>query len=217
MRTIFKPCVSMLQPAAATVDVNTIKQEPMLYGATWQFARANGGILTQGILGTIRHKVADLIEDQAAKGYHPVIDTKVCMLMPGWYPSIPGWHCDGVKRDTPQSQPDLSTVNEGVFHFVSSISSADICPTEILVGNIEVDVDKTAVWKSVDASLGNPEGALSLRSGQIAMFNRATLHRCTPATQRGWRFFFRLSFYHMPAMNEIRNQVQVYTDVNQGW
>ena len=140
------------------------------------------------------------------------------MLMPGWIPCIPGWHCDGVIRRRQGSQPDLKTIGEDVKHLICSISTSDrLCPTEYIDRPLLLDVDETAVWGSVNARVGEYEHSRWLDSGQILLFNRPTLHRGTPAKERGWRYFFRLSFYHMPAVNQVRHQVQVYPTDQRGW
>jgi len=196
-----------------------IESEPMIYGGSIEFCRKNSGGLTNGILDAIETEVNNLMQDQAYKGYHPVIDTKSVMLMPGWYPCIPGWHCDGVIRKTKNSQPDLSTLNEDIWHFTSVISSRrDMESTEIIDCNAYIDVDENHVWQSVDNYLRkNKPPVYKTESGEIIQFSRSTLHNCPPVTVRGWRYFFRLSFYHMPVMNKIRKQVQIYTDINKGW
>ena len=199
-----------------------IKEEPMLYGASIEFARKKGGVLTNKVLNKIENRVEELIPSQAKMGYHPVIDTKSVMLMPNWYPCIAGWHCDGVIRADRNSQPDLSTLNQDVRHFTCAFNSAQETGTQFLRtvdgGVVFNNIDEDNVWKSVDEEVDDrgfvTDNAVN---GQVVEFSRDTLHRCPPVKSRQWRYFFRLSFYHMPAMNEIRNQVQVYIDKNQGW
>lgn len=201
-----------------TYDKSLVSEEPMLFGASWEFARKHGGVLTNSVMDKIQDKVMDLSFVQATKGYHPVIDTKTVMLMPGWYPSIPGWHCDGVIRKDQESQPDLSTLDEEVFHFITSMSSDDSCGTEIVTEEVVLDVDESSVWMSVDSEVEKLKPkTFSLENGEIGLISRSTIHRCPKVEERCWRFFFRLSFYHMPVANKIRNQVQVYADINKGW
>lgn len=218
-------------PTFRTVDLieNTssqlIQNEPMLYGASLRHVVDNYKRypLTYDVLHKIL-QVGDfqaLIVNQAQLGYHPVIDTKVVLLMPGMYPCIGGWHCDGVIRKDQHSQPNLDTLNEPIQHFICTISDTDEhCGTEILSSNIMCSVDTTAnVWAQVSnyvESIDSKE-IYTTKSGEIVQFNRQTLHRGTAATVRQWRYFFRLSFYHMPAMNQERKQVQVYSDISQGW
>ncbi len=193
-----------------------ISSQPMVYGGSWSWTRAKGGLIANDIMDAIQNRVFGLVLDQASRGYHPVIDTKVVNLMPGQYPCIPGWHCDGVIRKDKNSQPQLSTINEPIHHFICTMSTSSEEGTEIADEVIELDCDSKRLWQSVDAQLQNYEGT-KLQNNQIATFTRDRLHRGAAAKNRCWRYFFRLSFYHMPAMNEIRNQVQIYTDINKGW
>ena len=214
----FIPSYSLSNTLVNTLPEHEIQNEPMIFGGSWDFCRVSGGDLTNYIMDRIENEVSHDIEPHAYLGYHPVIDTKVVQLMPGMYPCIPGWHCDGVIRNDKSSQPSLDTLNEPVYHYIASIASEDTARTEIMKSRLEIDVDPKNVWGSVDQYVSEHStfDSFGLRSGQIARFRRSTLHRGTPAVVRTWRFFFRLSFYHMPCMNQIRNQVQVYT-TNGGW
>lgn len=219
MRPImFNPYVHILEPRTATVDKEVIRREPMIAGGSWSFCRAKGGVLTHKVMDTISDDVLSDIKDHALRGYHPVIDTKVVMLMPGMVPCIPGWHCDGVIRKDDKSQPNLDTLKDPTYHYIASVSTdEELCPTEICNSPVFIEVDEGKVWESVNRGVIKEDPmVLKLRSGMVTRFSRQTLHRGTAATKRGWRFFFRLSFYHMPVQNEIRNQVQVYTQ-DQGW
>lgn len=219
--------VEFRSPTPQTVETapktgeKSIREEPMLFGASIDFAYKEGGMLTRQVLNHIRNQpgFSDECFIHASKGYHPVIDTKSVMLMPGFYPCIPGWHCDGVIRKDGESQPDLSTLNEDIYHYTCVLSSnPDQSETEFLNENVSIDIDENAVWQSVDKDLEKRSlNVLRFKSGDIVRFRRSNLHKCPPANQRQWRYFFRISFYHMPAMNQIRNQVQVYIDKNQGW
>ena len=218
----FTSDISYIERTSLVVSPDIIKEEPMLFSASLDFASKNGGQLTKHMLRVIEGSLSRDIIAHANMGYHPIIDTKVVMLKEGWYPSIPGWHCDGIPRCASSGQPDMSKLHEPVFHYIGSISSvSDLCPTEILNKEVDLDIDDSKVWKSADSGVRGlsdiEDNILSLRSGHVVRFDRQTLHNCTPAHSKGWRFFFRLSFMGTPARNEIRNQVQVYTDVNNGW
>ena len=224
----FRPDYMFLRNNVSVVSKEDLKKEPMLYSASLDFARKNGGALTNKILDRIDSSLARDIAYHANKGYHPVIDTKVVMLKKGWYPSIPGWHCDNVPRGE-NGQPDMTQLYDQVYHYICNYSTDNnLCPTEILRTEENVDIIKSQVWKSVDSgireklalaapSFKDHAMKVQVRSGQIVRFSRQTLHNCSPANKDGWRMFFRLSFMATPARNEIRNQVQIYTDVNQGW
>jgi hypothetical protein len=215
----FNPDIKILRDSDLLIfSESEIMAEPMLYSADLKFAYENGGELTSSMLDRISDEVQSLMYEQALLGYHPVIDTKVVMLMQGMTPCIPGWHCDGVLRDETTGQPDLNTLNEPIYHFVGAINSRNTANTEIMTEPLSLDVDHKKVWGSVDNSIKklSDYSYTSLKSGDIVRFTRSTLHRGTPAKSKCWRFFFRLSFYHGQALNQIRKQVQVYT-TDGGW
>ena len=60
-----------------------IKNEPMLFNCDLKAAYDLGGPITQEFLD----KVMDFVDDEKV-----VIDTRVHMLMKGWFPCIPGFH-----------------------------------------------------------------------------------------------------------------------------
>jgi hypothetical protein len=206
----------MLTESPIEITEQLIMNQPMVYGGSWGWTRKYGGYLANLVMDRINESVMSQILHHALAGYHPVIDTKVVQLMPGQYPCIPGWHCDGVIRKARGEQPDLNTLNEHVMHYVCSFCSEDTSKTSVMLDSINLDVDENNVWSSVNEQV-KPNRVKHLRSGQVGMFTRDRLHQGTPATKRCWRYFFRLSFYHMPAMNQLRKQVQVYTDVGKGW
>ena len=217
MNITFKPTVRRVSQVVTANAADAIKLEPMLYGASWRWAFENGGALTKKVMLNIKEQVADLIPEHAIMGYHPIIDTKSVLLMQGQYPCIPGWHCDGVPRPHRGAQPDVSLIDEPVYHFVCVIDQNDSPATEFLTDTKLICVDKRQVWSSVNRQVPDDADIYRAASGEIVQFQRGQLHRGNQAQQQGWRYFFRLSFYHMPVMNEIRNQVQVYVDTGTGW
>lgn len=63
----------------------------MFYRADMGFAWKHGGPITQDFLGLLPQDWYD----------SPVtIDSRVHMLMPGWYPCIPGMHHDDIPPDS---------------------------------------------------------------------------------------------------------------------
>lgn len=218
---IFTSDLVILHNDAFYASESEIESEPMIYGGSWNWSNLNGGPLTQRVIRLIEKDIFNQIPLHSFEGYHPVIDTKSVLLMPGQYPCIPGWHCDGVIRKSKNSQPDLKTLNDGIMHYTCSIGENETHQgTEFIEQDLDIFIDPNNVWKSADKEIqlliDKPKTHL-MKSGAVAKFSRSTLHRGTPANTRQWRYFFRLSFYHMPTMNRIRNQVQIYTDINSGW
>ena len=211
----FKPISQVVGVMPPTASVEQIEKEVMLRSASPEFAREHGGVLT--------NRVLDVIESRYRFEYHKhyVIDTKSVMLMPGMYPAIPGWHCDGVIRNHQFAQPDLTKLNPSFKYCTVLVSShhEGVSNTEFMQDTLVIPCDEERVWSSVNEyieSLQN-KNTFSIQDGDILEFSQATLHRTQPAFNQGWRFFFRLSEYHMPPVNKIRHQVQVYASPASGW
>jgi len=223
----FTPSVIELGSIPIPSNVSeVIANEPMIYGGSIDWCKKNAGTLTKQCIQSITDQLLwkQIVEGQANMGYHPVIDTKSVLLQEGQYPCIPGWHCDGVIRDKRGAQPDLNTLDEQVLHYACVINDACDTATQFLDEDIEIGIkENKSVWAQVDKAvckkLDESESfpIYTPENGDIVEFTRSTLHNCPAANVRQWRYFFRLSFYHTPAMNEIRKQVNVYTDINQGW
>lgn len=197
---------------------NEIKNEPMLFSCNVRSAYDLGGILTRHFLN--RLPIDWLLAPDL------IIDSRVHMLMKGWYPCIPGFHHDDVPRTTPTGQPDYITPAYKAEHVMMIIG--DCCPTEFALGKsnfpsvalmagekyykvwhpIVVGQIKTGVLKSY---LAVPD--------TLIYFNWQTWHQGTPATKDGWRWFIRATrnTYRKPT-NELRKQVQVYLEnPMEGW
>lgn len=216
MKIRFRPSAERLGQFMVVASEEEIANEPMIYGGSWNWCLENGGPITKMVMDCIKTSVTENIDDHALQGYHPVIDTKSVLLMPGQYPCIPGLHCDGVIRKDRHSQPDVNSLSEGIWHYTCAINANGDPVTEFVDQPCELDVDPAAVWNSVEKQSDQCSITQGV-SGCIYTFKRDQLHRGGPAINRGWRYFFRLSFYHMPALNQFRKQVQVYTTVEQGW
>lgn len=224
----FSPDISVLAEIRNTFAVSDL-QSKMVYGASVHFMLNKfNDPLGKSITAYLRtnQRFQDDLVRWAVKGYHPVIDTKVVQLMPGQYPCIPGWHCDGVIRNDRNSQPDLNTLYDHVPHYIFSTSDVpedQYCPTELINQDVYVDecaINPESVWGSVNSCVIGLEKNLDIlrtQKDKIYRFTRPTLHRGAQAKYRQWRYFYRLSFYHMPTLNQRRTQVQVYADPNGGW
>lgn len=206
-------------------DVPEVKNEPMLFNCDLAGAAHLGGPLTREFLSLLPaewHEVPI------------VVDSRVHMLMPGWYPCIPGWHHDDVPRTLSDGQPNYGPGQVRSEH-VMALVNGDICPTlyalgrsrfsEPTVGGVTYEQWHHEVQGKVW------EGELDLRpvpTNRLVWFNDRTWHRGQAALSNGWRFFIRASRYYAPdgapvargnpRTNEVRRQVQVYLDnVNAGW
>ena len=155
---------------------------------------------------------------------HPVIDARVQRLMPGMYPSIPGWHCDACPRSDYHSQPDLNHgLGDEMAHVVCTFSTEQdgVSNTQFLTSDLELEVDPSQkVWSQVHDQIQRVQPPIyELPDQTWALMNFNTVHAASPAKIRGARIFFRLSM--MPNLakdSDERSAEQVYilSEAN-GW
>lgn len=219
--------VSTIKPVGVLPDFHQdiVKNEPMFFSADLSFAIDNGGPITRAFLEALPDDFR--INDTA------YIDSRVHMLMPGWFPCIPGWHHDDVPRNGPNGQPNYVDPPYRTRH-VMALVNAGVAPTEFLEGTVTVpDPDyesASAIYKQWDDAI---EDSLKWRGNELRPgydrtraqdrvmyeFDCDTFHRGTAAVTTGWRWFGRVSIGRQRnAPSEIRRQVQVYMPtINAGW
>lgn len=154
-----------------------------------------------------------------------IIDSRVHMLMPGWFPCIPGFHHDDVPRERSDKQPEYHNPSYRSNHALI-LYNGDICPTEFALGESEfpdVELGKTYYkeWHPMVEEKINSGELTSFKtpSDTVVYFNDRTWHQGTRAVKGGWRLFIRASWdtNRIPT-NEIRRQVQVYLEAPmEGW
>ena len=200
---------------------------PMFFNASCAFAWDHGGPITRTFLDGVA-QVPGWIKDS-------VIDTRVHMLMPGWYPAIPGYHHDDVPRPPIEAgrhfalagQPDYDTPRYFAEH-LTGLVNAEIAPTEFALGDcvmprVEADRKIYNAWHfEVERLLRAKQlRRWSIGSGALVHFDWQTFHTGTRAVRDGWRWFGRISRYTdrvKTRTNEIRRQVQVYLEAPmEGW
>jgi hypothetical protein len=196
-------------------DEQVLKNEVMFFNCDWFYAYEHGGDPTKEFLLQLPTHL---------HSHNTIIDSRVHMLMPGWYPCIPGWHHDDVPRGN-DGQPDYYTPPYRSHHALA-LYNGSICPTEFAVGQVEFsEPDNHAVvykeWhKEVVENIqrGKLEHILA-PADQIVLFDDRTWHQGTAAVANGWRLFLRASWNtHRKPTNEIRRQTQVYMeDIHAGW
>ena len=217
--------IQVLEHSLPPLSERDVKCEPMLFNCDLRGAYEHGGRITEEFLGALPEEWRDA---------PLVIDSRVHMLMPGWYPCIPGWHHDDVPRTRSDGQPNYGPGQCRSEHIMALVN-AEICPTQFAIGEGEFEepaLGRTIysdwhpeVERLVDEMYLYPWWA---QSNLLIQFNDRTWHRGTPAVKSGWRFFIRASRYYdpdgkpiprgNPRTNEVRRQVQVYLDqVNAGW
>lgn len=196
-----------------TRTIEEIKEEPMLWSADIEFAAANGGPITQEF-------VSHLDTDK-----NWIIDTRVHMLMEGWYPCIGGWHLDNMPRNTENGQPNyknppfISMNTLGIID-AGTNSLTEFLTTPVTLPDPEPNEKIYGRWsKEINKQL--EEGEIQSRiipSETLIEFDTFTFHRGRPATDSGWRMFIRaLTDTPQKPHNEIRKQVNTYLPVEAGW
>jgi hypothetical protein len=185
-----------------------VKNEPMLFNCNREFAYTLGGKLTKTFIDSLPSKFAysrDL-----------VIDSRVHMLMAGWYPCIPGFHHDDVPREREDKQPNYINPSYKAEHCMALVG--DCCPTEFAVGEAEFpDVPLGEVcykkWHPmvVDKIKSGELKSFSAPSNKLIYFDYHTWHQGIPAIKGGWRWFVRATINtKREPTNELRKQVQTY-------
>jgi hypothetical protein len=191
-----------------------IETEPQLFCASPAFAQEHGGPMVREMLDAIKIHAGKDIEGAT-------IDCRTHMLMPGWYPCIPGWHLDMMPRPEGGGQPDI--FNEtGQYHYlcvVGSTALTQFLAEPITVPDTGTEADK-GVYEQVGAHIDRQHlNTWSPQSGDIVRFGDTDWHRGRPAATSGWRWFARITLRgrRKPA-NKIRTQTQVYLpSVDAGW
>ncbi len=195
-----------------------IKNEPMVFSASAAFAYRMGGQITQHIIESIEEEGAELPDENL------VIDTRVHMLKPGWFPSIPGWHCDAIPRNR-KKIPDLNhPAVDSIKHYLCILDFETNSLTEFLheqPKGLPETVEGENLW-GVHSRLIKERGLLSyqVKNGGIYQFGAREYHNTTPATGHGFRLFFRASENTLTRgpLNEARRQVQTYLPYEDlGW
>lgn len=195
-----------------------VKDEVMLFSSDLNFARKVGGPLTHSFLDTLPKDWVDAPD--------LIIDSRVHMLMAGWFPCIPGFHHDDVPRSrSGDNQPNYYDPEYRSEHILALVNG-DICPTEFALGTAEfpdVELDQTyyKVWHPiVEEKIKSGELiSFSAPSNRLIFFDDRSWHQGVRACQNGWRWFVRASRNtHRKPFNEIRRQVQVYLEFPmEGW
>lgn len=200
-----------------------IEAEPMFFDASLHFASEHGGPITQDFC------------DHLTPGIPWLIDSRVHMLMPGWFPAIPGWHHDDVPRSRSDGQPNYDNPAYQSQHIACVIDATDQ-PTESLTEFIEGMVTLPypygrgrsvyGYWNDeleaqlFESSVKKPSiFRLSVLSREVIGFDCNAFHKAVPAKTFGWRMFIRATTNTKDvAVDKIRRQANVYLpQPMEGW
>ena len=172
------------------IPFSEIKNEPMFFNSDFNYAYEKGGPITRSFL--------DNLPDDW-KNQPLAFDSRVHMLMPGWFPAIPGWHHDDVPR------PEIPTGQ----HFTMSAIPED----ELIYRNWHQEVERLIKEGTLTKELTN--------NGELVYFDWQSFHTGTKAVSNGWRWFGRVtrnSDRVNKTTNEIRVNCQVYLEFPmEGW
>lgn len=208
------------------IDNDEIKEEPMFFNCDIDFAYKHGGPITKSFIDSLPYIWKEM----------PIVfDSRVHMLMPGWFPSIPGWHHDDVPRPTiptgkhfiTAGQPDYDNPSYHSEHILGLVN-ATICPTQFIVGKCEMPAIQDGdliyrTWHNEIESLVSKKKVevVEAKDRTLYYFDCDTFHTGIQAIGNGWRWFGRVSASTdrtKKITNEIRRQAQVYLEFPmQGW
>lgn len=215
-----------LRTFGSAIPNGEIKNEPMFFNSDLKFAYINGGRITRAFIDSLPTDWKD---------GEVVFDTRVHMLMPGWFPAIPGYHHDDVPRPeipvgqhfATSGQPDYDNPRYRSEHIMGLVNG-DICPTHFAVGECTMPevADGELIYRRWHNEVERliAEGSLDCELAPdrtLIRFDCDAFHTGTKAVGSGWRWFGRVSRNTDRAKtvtNEIRQQVQVYLEFPmEGW
>jgi len=222
----FLSTFSPLWPFAQSVSNDAIKNEPMFFNSDVDFAYKNGGPITQSFIDEL---------PSSWKREKLVFDSRVHMLMPGWFPAIPGFHHDDVPRPeipvgqhfATAGQPDYDSPRYRSEHIMGLVN-ADVAPTHFAIGECVMPeiTDGELIYRRWHTEVERllAEGEMTSRSApdrRLIYFDCEAFHQGVKATGSGWRWFGRVSRNTdrvNKITNEIRQQAQVYLEFPmEGW
>ena len=221
---IFRSEAKDLSTFAVEINNSQIKNEPMFFNCDLNYAWDKGGPITKSFIENLPQDWGDA-----------VFDSRVHMLMPGWYPAIPGFHHDDVPRpDIPvgqhfltAGQPDYDNPRYLSEHIIGLVN-ADVCPTVFAIGNCVMPkiADGDVIYRHWHDEVERliDSGAMQLKQVKdrtLTGFDWQSFHSGTKALKSGWRWFGRVSKNterQRKITNEIRVNAQVYLEFpTQGW
>ena len=215
---LFKSEANKLNSFANNIINDEIKNELMFFNCDLKFAYKNGGNITKSFIDNLPNdwKFDDV-----------VFDSRVHMLMKGWYPCIPGWHHDDVPRTLKNGQPNYDNPEYYSEHILGIVNSF-ICPTKFAIGEVYMPkiINDDIVYEKWNEIIDKEikEGILRVDEVQdrtLTYFNCNTFHTGQKAIDNGWRWFGRISRNTnriKNISNEIRINSQVYLEFpKKGW
>jgi hypothetical protein len=211
-------------------DLHVVKHEPMFFQADVNFAATHGGPITHAFLKEALFYLTHIgVRPQDVNMF---LDSRVHLLMPGWWPCIPGWHHDDVERSRDDGQPNYRNPSYRPEFLMGIVGSAD-CGTEFAAGHFDMSdpEDLPIVYKrwheEVEAQIevGNdlpyfPPRLYHVEPNLLYRFSDRSFHQGVPCRNTGWRWFGRITINNptVTPANEIRRNANVYMqNPMEGW
>lgn len=198
----------------------------MFFNCDVPFAWRNAGPITKSFLDALPEEWWD---------EPAVFDSRVHMLMPGWYPAIPGYHHDDVPRPAipvgqhfvTAGQPDYDNPRYRSEHIMGLVN-ANIAPTNFALGTCTMPrvADGDLIYRrwheEVERLLAvGAMESVAAPDRKLIAIDCDAFHQGTKAVGNGWRWFGRVSRNTdrtATITKEIRRQVQVYLEFPmEGW
>jgi hypothetical protein len=205
-----------------------VKVTPGLWNCDPDDAARYGGELTRAALGAMA-----LRNDRK----YVVVDTKVHMLMPGFWPAIPGWHTDGAPRGpnfnpAAGGPPDIWRQEDPAarsprFHL---LVTGEGCLTQFAQDAIDLSIPVAPtpdLYRHVSHLVNAAVEVGAVRTAHVELctaweWDWWALHQGVVAEHSEWRFLMRVTEtdYLAPQRDLrqiIRTQHQVYVPAEFGW
>jgi hypothetical protein len=212
-------------PTLQDFSQDEIKNAPMFFNCNIDFAYDNGGKIMEDFIEKFWKEVKNNSNVNWPDYDKVILDSRVHMLMPGWFPCIPGYHHDDVPRERSDGQPEYRNPSYRSKHAMA-MYNGDICATEFALGkaNFSEPEEHKIIYKNwhnevIEKLNANELTLYKAPSNKIIFFDDRTWHQGTKAVANGWRYFIRVSWdTGRRPTNEIRRQVQVYLEnPMEGW
>lgn len=215
-----------LMPIGVDV-VEGIRHETQFFNATPSFIRMSrrGARITMKLLRRFR----DIFDDE---DFHSLIINSYCHKLPaeGYYPSVPGWHCDFSKQEDEEERTSLEE-DENVRHWIF-LTGTDNPPTYMFLDKYNIHIDDfklderswRAVSKVIDRKVKSGWGTKIAKTNELLEFRGNELYRHLPSSNRCWRLQIKITHYpkghkYRPqgTTGKVRQLQMVYLDCDGRW
>lgn len=197
------------------LSAQTLMNEPNLLGCSPLYVREVGGPVTKNALEQIMDIYGYPIRLAEKEGLSAIVDVSVHKLLPGYYPMMPGWHCDWVPYGGRSGQPDFSLIHPDSFNVSLTLSNEQkgVAGHEYVQSNIKPKLwDQERVFRDLHSQVKRigPDVVKS-KDGVFVRYTPKTILKALPCERRGVRLYVRFSMcVKPPIVNQLVNCQQVY-------